>query len=526
MNKIVPFGSLIKDLISVRRNIGKDFMAFRKTYFAHYHKNPDGRFQKEISRILARITRKRQARIAIAAPRHFSKSTIVTLEYVIYCICYKLENFILIASHTFDQASGFLRDIKSEFEKNELLLKDFPELFELGKKTSASKRWSASEIITPNGVKVLALGVQQDIRGRRHNESRPTLIILDDIETSESSRSPEASGGLDEWLTKSIIKAGSSDANVVFIGTTHHYNALLAKYISPSQAPGWTKRVYRAVISFAERQDLWTKWENIYVDKEKYNGASGEVAAKRYYNDNEKDMLKGVKLLWPEFKSYYELMVMKLVDGDISFYCEMQNDPVSSKDCVFNINDVQYWDDKYNSVEELLRAKGGDLLIYGACDPSLGKDREAGDYSAIVIAAISGTTGNIYVLDEDLARVPPDMIMERILQYNKMRHVSRFGLETNNFQELMVKELKDRADALNQWIVVDEIKNTSNKQIRIENLQPMIKSGKIKFSRKHRMLLEELRFYPKCSHDDALDALQMVVTLAYDKTAIIRHFSL
>ncbi|MDD5774740.1 MAG: hypothetical protein PHS64_02220, partial [Candidatus Omnitrophica bacterium] len=118
-------------LIKIRRTLGKDFLKFRQQYFSRYHKTPDGRnvpdgpFQEDLSKMLYEITARRGSKIAIAAPRGCAKSTIVSLEYVIYCICYKLENFIVIISSTDDQARGFLNDIKQELETNEQLIKDF-----------------------------------------------------------------------------------------------------------------------------------------------------------------------------------------------------------------------------------------------------------------------------------------------------------------------------------------------------------------------------------------------------------------
>ena len=46
-------------------------------------------------------------------------------------------------------------------------------------------KWSQKEIITRNGIKVLSLGVGQQLRGRRNKEFRPSLIILDDIEPGD-----------------------------------------------------------------------------------------------------------------------------------------------------------------------------------------------------------------------------------------------------------------------------------------------------------------------------------------------------
>lgn len=523
MGRIINIESIMNGVSGLRRKASQDFIKFRKCYFENYHSKPDGIFQKELSELLCDMSKIRGLYAAIAAPRGCAKSTIVSLQYVIYCICHKREEFIVIISSTQDQATGFLRDIKREFETNLKLITDFPSICEIGKKDS-STRWSQSEIITSNGIKVIALSTGQQIRGRRNLAARPTLIILDDIETNEVCRNPESAYKLEDWLNKSVLKSGSEKTNVIFIGTIHHFNSLLGRFTDPKQSAGWINRAYKAVISFAERIDLWEKWSKIYHMFEEYNSESGIDAARKFYEANEKEMLKGVQLLWPESKTYYELMVMKERGGDISFNSEMQNEPINERDCLFRMTDVHYWEEDYKTEEDLIARQGGHLLVYGACDPSLGKDGDSGDFSAIISVAIHDMTKVIYVLDADLARRRPNRTIDVILQFARIRQYVRFGFESNQFQELMAEELRRRADEARCELILKEVKNTTNKRLRIETLQPMIASGKIQFLRKQRALIEELRFYPKGGHDDGLDALQIAVELAYNCTHFPRFY--
>jgi len=491
-----------------------DFISFRNFYFPNYNKNPDGEFQKELSQILVNMKTKRGARYAIAAPRGFAKSTIVGLQYVIYCICYKLEDFIVLASSTSSQATDFLRHIKEEFEANERLKADFPEVCEVGSKLSPP-RWTQSEIITSNDVKVIALGTGQQLRGRRHKESRPTLIILDDIETDETVENPDSRYKLEDWINKTVLKAGEARTNVIIIGTLHHPASLLAKYTDSKQSPGWTSKVYKAIISYAERVELWEEWKRILLGKEPYNGEFGLDAALAFYKKHESVMLKGVKLLWPEFKSYYDLMLMREQEGYSSFDSEMQNEPINPRDCAFNMEEVSFWEDGFESEDNLMHVMRHEILCYGACDPSLGREGKQSDDSAIVVVAWNPEKGKIYILEADIARRSPDKTIEDILAYHMNREIIGFGFETNQFQEVMAQDLMRRAREGCIAIKLKEIRNTVDKLARIQSLQVLIKSGTILFSRKHQTLLEQLRYFPKGPHDDGLDALEMVVRLCY-----------
>jgi predicted phage terminase large subunit-like protein len=519
--KMINLGAIARDLVSLRRRTAQDFFAFRKYYFAHYHSTPDGAMQKELSQLLSRAVNKRGSKLAIAAPRGFAKSTLVSLEFVIYCACHKLEDFIVIVSSTQPQATNFLRDIKREFETNEKLHSDFPDICEFSKKL-LSQRWSETEIITASDTKILAISTGQQIRGRRHGESRPSLIILDDIGTSEVARNPESTYNLETWLTTDILKAGDKNTNIVFVGTIHHPNSLLGKYTDPKQMPGWTTRVYKAVISYAERVDLWEKWAKIYLHLDVYNGEFGPEAARRFFNANKEEMLKGVKLLWPEHMNYYSLMEIREQQGSISFDSEYQNEPINPRDCVFDVSAVTSYDNEFPTTEELFRCRRGHLMIVGACDPALGKDRESGDYSAIVIVAIDCDTEIVYVLDVDLARRTPDKTLEDILKYYPIRKFDDFVIETNMFQSLLADELERRMDNLRYCFRLRKVENKQNKQVRIESLQPLFKSGKIQISKRHRALIEEMRFYPKGAHDDALDALELALRGAYDISSLSR----
>lgn len=523
MKKIIE--AISGEIGRIRRRAGMDFHSFRNFYFQHYNKSPDGEFQKELSQILANMTTKRGARYAIAAPRGFAKSTIVGLQYAIYCICYKLEDFIVIASSTGSQATDFLRHIKEEFENNERLKADFPEVCEVGGKLSPP-RWTQSEIITSNDAKVIALGTGQQLRGRRHKESRPTLIVLDDIETDESVENPDSRHKLEDWINKTVLKAGDARTNVIFIGTLHHPASLLAKYTDPKQSPGWTSKVYKAIISSAERVELWEQWKRILLGKEVYCGEYGRDAAWAFYKKHESAMLKGVKLLWPDFKSYHDLMLMREQEGYSSFDSEMQNEPINPRDCSFNMEEVSYWEDEFESEEHLMHAMRHEILCFGSCDPSLGKEGKQSDDSAIVVVAWNAERGKIYVLEADIARRSPDKTIEDILAHHMKHEIVGLAFETNQFQEVMSKDLVKRARERCIPVRLKEVRNTGDKLARIQSLQALIKSGAIVFSRKHHTLLEQLRYFPKGPHDDGLDALEMVVRLCYKPPRDYRILSL
>ncbi len=509
-------------LSALRRKLGQlSFRCFANTYLSGYFKHPPSEMHEEMFDLLEKATLRRNARLAIAAPRCHAKSTLISQAYVLWCICYGLENYIVLISDTAEQAIDHLSAVKKELESNPLLLEDFRDVAEAPGVKPGPERWRKNDIISKNGIKVLALGAGQKIRGRKHRQHRPSLIVLDDVENQKEVISQEQREYKMEWFKKSVMKAGViSMTNVVVAGTVLHYDSLLANLLDCTKMPGWTSRKYKAVISWANRDDLWQLWTKIYTNQESHDGRTGPEAAKDYFEANQEQMLAGSKVLWPEGESYYQLMELRLCDGQGSFDSEKQNEPLDPAQCYFNMENATYWDDQYRSVDELLAKLGGNSEIFGACDPSLGLAGKNHDDTAIITILKHEPTGHMYVLDADISRRKPHETITAIYNYFRERKYARFGLETNQFQHFMASELRRFMTKSGMYGKITDIKHTSDKLGRIQSLESLVATGQLRFSRKHSKLIEQLRHFPKASHDDGPDALEMAVKLANEPVII------
>ncbi len=500
------------DAERIRREAGeKSIKAFGELYFPHYLKAKSCSFHDELYAMLNRIVVQSDGRIAIAAPRGSAKSSIVSLIYPLWRICYKRSSYILLFSDTSDQADTMLAHIKSELETNERLIAGFPDICEIGQKPKP-ERWTKSEIVTRNGVKVTALGAGQKPRGRRNKAMRPDTIIIDDIENDENTQSEDARQKLFDWFTKAACKAGATKSTIVVVGTIQHYDSLLAKLVDENAMPGWEKRKYKSVIEWAARTDLWQQWKQIFNNRAQYNGRMGKDAALAFFLDNRDAMLDGTKVLWEDKEDYYTLMVMRESELEGSFDSEKQNEPVSSEWSLYNPAEFRYYNEMYLSTEGLLQWLGDNADIMGACDPATGEFTNKGDYSAIVLVARDRRDGIIYVIESDIKRRTPNDTVSDIIGYCKKYKVKRFGVEANYFQSLMVKDLEKRIkqEGLYNTEII-QIKNTLNKKERIQSMHPPIKNGTVIFNRLHQPLLDQLRYFPKGKYDDGPDALQMAI---------------
>jgi predicted phage terminase large subunit-like protein len=107
-----------------------------------------------------------------------------------------------------------------------------------------------------------------------------------------------------------------------------------------------------------------------------------------------------------------------------------------------------------------------------------------------------------YVIAADIARRTPDQTIEKIIQYCRMYHTAKFAFEKNQFQEIILDNLTKRAQIAGVHFHKHPITNKANKQARIEGLEALVTQGQIVFSRRHKILLDQLRQFPLGKHDD------------------------
>ena len=507
-------GDPLKGEDGIRRALAAmDLAYFGRAYLPHYFSRPSPQFHAELDTLwrdgvlkgivpigdnAKLVDAQDGCRRATAAPRGHAKSTNLTFKGSLHAALYRYKRYIIILSDTSDQANGFLSAIKDELEDNGAIREDFGDL--------TGGVWRENVIITSQGVRIDAIGAGQKIRGRKHKNWRPDLMVLDDIENDENVRTVEQRKKLENWFYKAVSKAGDTYTDIVYIGTLLHYDSLLAKVL---KNPAYRSVKYKAVQSFST-SPLWETWESIYTD---LGNEGRELEAKKFFEKNREEMLAGTKVLWEEKLSYYDLMVTRVSEGEASFNSELQNEPVNPDDCLFN----EEWFDYYNP--EDMDFSSADFRFYGFVDPSLGKNRRA-DYSAILTGALEVPTGYLYILDADIVRRHPDAIISDVLlkadwiQRTYGKRYVKFGVETVQFQWFLKEQLAKSSARARIYLPIEEVPQSSDKVLRIQTLQPDIKNKYIKFSRRHKLLLEQLQYFPMADHDDGPDALEGLRTIA------------
>ena len=488
-----------------------DPQTFGRRYLSHYFTCPSPSFHRTLCRLWKKQVMKGKTpspdtlpellsapgcRLALAAPRGHAKSTVMSLQNVLHAALFGYKKYILLISDTESQATAFLDCIKTELEENEALIADFG--------SQKGKVWKNSVILLQNGCRIDAVGSGQKLRGRRHGARRPDLIMLDDIENDQEVLSADGRRKLERWFFGAVSKAGDRYTDIVCIGTVLHHDSLLVHLL---ENPAYRSVRWQAIERFSQ-SPLWEEWRGLYTN---LSDERRDKRALAFFRKHRRKMLEGTKVLWPQKLPYYDLMCMMVSEGESTFWQEMQNQPQDPAACLFPREWLQFYD------KEAMDFSTG-FRFYGYCDPSLGKSVDS-DFSAILTLAKQEQTGLLFVLDADLQRRHPDVIIRDVL--DKARWLRRafgvqytaFGAETNQFQWFLKERLAAESAAQGVYLPITEVRAASDKVLRIQSLQPDIRNGYLRFCRDQTELLRQLEQFPLGRHDDGPDALEGAVRL-------------
>lgn len=516
-----------KELIRLKRihRAEYDVLYFGMEYFSEDGNpdNPDNlipegvnvsnaaRFHKLLTDMLDDVTKGYADRhIAWACPRRHAKTAWLSNIFLVHQIVFRHKRYIVLFSETTDTAGDFITWGRYQLKLNEKLRRDFGELLHV--QASRNELDNKYEFITSSNIKVEAKGLGTQVRGLRHGSTRPDLFILDDIESDESTSTPEQIAKAKTWFNSSMMPAIAKDGLVIYLGTILCYGSLLHDVIENYK--DFDSRRYGAVETFATNTELWNEWREIYNKDED----DAPDKAYEFFKEHEEDMLEGASILWPGYWSYYDLMCVRENRGITAFNQEYQNNPTDEERQIFKPEYFTWFDD-----EDLDKI---DTLKYGAVDVAMGKEK--GDYSVIVSGAVNVDTGTLYVYDAFMERVHPDVLIDKVVEYTMREEYDGLGVEAQAMQEFIADRMRDRLQNAGYpaYTRLKKIKQHAGarKSMRIEALLPDIQSGKIRFHRKFQNSpeMEQFEMYGMHNHDDFPDAVAMLNLTASERQARVR----
>lgn len=456
------FDKLLSDRNIRKETVQSRLEYFFPIYFHRYMQYETAPFQEEIFHILE----DQSIRFAVfCAFRGSAKSTIITTAYVLWSILgVQQRKFIVICGQTEQKARQYLTNIKLELMHNELLKRDLGPFTE--EKNSLGN--ATAIIIKKLNVKIMISSVEQSIRGMRHGEYRPDLIILDDIEDTNSVKTREGRDKAFNWLTSEIIPAGDKRTRFIALGNLLHEDSVL-------------KRLQNRIES---------------GEMESLNAVYREYPIMDEYGQS----------LWPgkyPTPESIEEEKQKTMD-DIAWYREYELKIISTAERVIHPEWINYYDDLPTAKPHTI-AIGVDLAI---------SEEQSADCTAMVVGYVygHGKSLQIYIQPHPVnERLTFPAQVERIKSLDGLhqRVCSRvkFYIEDVAYQKALVQLLEQ-----SKYDVEATPTRGSDKTARLRLATPLMKEGQVFFPRTGcEELIMQLLGFGKERHDDLADAFAYTV---------------
>ncbi|MGF7050096.1 putative phage terminase large subunit-like protein [Paenibacillus sp. DS2015] len=471
-----------------------DIEFFALCYFPKYFDREFGQFHRELFAELKHMLSNTGLITAFGLPREHGKSTISSFLFPLYATLYDKSQFTLIISATEIIALPFLDMIKDELETNTMLIQDFG--------IRKGNRWNNNEIWlrSKSGLDscIMIRGVDGSLRGIHYKHHRPTLVLLDDLLKDDTAKSETKRDQIKSTFTDVVLPIGTRDTNILICGTILNEEDIMADLLK-GKIPGVRSIRKAAVIQFSDRDDLWSEWEikyNNLQDEDRINTALSFFIA---YKD---EMLEGTEILWSEYLDYYYLMCKRQAMGFNSFQKELQNDPRSTDDYIFQ--HLEYWD-RLPEFDEM------EIVMY--IDPAI-KAGKRNDYSAITILGQHRKTKQLYVIDGNIYKLLPDDLFQVAVEKLTTFPVDKIGFETIQAQSYMKQKFEEELWKSKIHTPVESINSRGQKHERIISLEPDVKKGHILFNADNIRYNNQIKDYNRnCKYDDAPDSLYGAVQL-------------
>jgi predicted phage terminase large subunit-like protein len=461
-----------KDKKYIHSKLKDSMILFGKVIMSNMFSAASPWFHYEIAKVLTDNDKKQ---VNIIAPRGHAKSSIVGGVYPLYHIMNDSgAKLIVLVSRTQDHAIKLLGTIKDTLEYSE----SFRQIYGYWGQHSA-KQWSKTEVELKDGSMIICKGTGQQLRGIKVGSQRPTLIIVDDPEDENNTKTAEAMEANLRWLLQSAVPSlDPQKGKIIVIGTPQHQRCLVEILKSMD---GWVNMHFAPDLK--ENVALWEEWQPIakLLQKKKELESIGRSSV--FYREYMCQIVGDEDQLFQEKYIQYHNYKLKIDnDGRHFLYDDKKEIPVN---------------------------------VFMGVDPA-SSVRKTADYSVIMPIAVD-ENNNRYILQYYRQRATPMKLAESIIEYFKIFKPVKVRVESVGYQEMLREYLKQRCDEEKIFISGLEIKESprTSKSSRLETMQPYFAQKKMFMLESMEELRDELLLYPRGKHDDLLDGLFYAMKKCY-----------
>ena len=351
----------------------RNFQLFCESYFPETYAlawSPD--HLKVIEKIETAVLR--GGLFALALPRGSGKTTI-TESAALWSMLYGHREFVVLIGATESAALELLDSLKTELEVNERLAEDFPEVCypvaqlegianrcagQLYKGERTRITWTSNEIVLPtvegsraSGIIVRVAGITGRIRGMKFKRSdgrnvRPSLVVIDDPQTSESAGSLEQTRKRVRVLAGDILGLAGPGQKIsgIMPCTIIRPGDMADIILNRNTHPDWNGEKTRMVYHFPSNMELWEEYAEIRAEALRTEGNFQK--ATEFYLANREAMDAGAEVSWEarfnhdEVSALQHAMNLKFQD-ESAFMSEYQNDPLpddTADDSLLSVDEI------------------------------------------------------------------------------------------------------------------------------------------------------------------------------------------
>lgn len=351
----------------------RNFQLFCESYFPKTYSlawSPD--HLKVIEKIETAVLR--GGLFALALPRGSGKTTI-TESAALWSMLYGHREFVVLIGATESAALELLDSLKTELEVNERLAEDFPEVCypvaqlegianrcagQLYKGERTRITWTSNEIVLPtvegsraSGIIVRVAGITGRIRGMKFKRSdgrnvRPSLVVIDDPQTSESAGSLEQTRKRVRVLAGDILGLAGPGQKIsgIMPCTIIRPGDMADIILNRNTHPDWNGEKTRMVYRFPTNMKLWEEYAEIRAEALRTEGNFQK--ATEFYLANREAMDAGAEVSWEarfnhdEVSALQHAMNLKFQD-EAAFQSEYQNDPLpddTADDSLLSVDEI------------------------------------------------------------------------------------------------------------------------------------------------------------------------------------------
>jgi len=294
-----------------KRGCEKNFQLFCESYFPETYSlswSPD--HLKAIEKIETAVLS--GGLFALAMPRGSGKSSLAETA-AIWSMVYGHREFVTLIGATESAALEMLDSIKTELEVNENLAADFPEVcFPIEQLDGIANRcagqlyhgertritWTSNEIVLPtikdskaSGIIVRVAGITGRVRGMKFKRAdgrsvRPSLVIIDDPQTSESAGSLEQTRKRVRVLAGDILGLAGPGQKIsgIMPCTIIRPGDMADTILNKNTHPDWNGEKTKMVYTFPKNMKLWEEYADIRAESLRTDGNFD--AATEFYKEH------------------------------------------------------------------------------------------------------------------------------------------------------------------------------------------------------------------------------------------------